>query len=43
MLQQTSSQQDEPRYMAPNFRPLRESRGRIIRTNIRHRFKVVLF
>ncbi|KHN85641.1 Putative carbonic anhydrase-like protein 2 [Toxocara canis] len=38
-LQQTITQEAEPRYIAPNFRTLQDPHGRIIRTNIRHRFK----
>ncbi|VDK55002.1 unnamed protein product [Anisakis simplex] len=39
VLQQTTTQEPEPRYIAPNFRTLQDPHGRIVRTNIRHHFK----
>uniref|UniRef100_F1LBD3 Carbonic anhydrase-like protein 2 n=1 Tax=Ascaris suum TaxID=6253 RepID=F1LBD3_ASCSU len=38
-LQQTITEEAEPRYIGPNFRTLQDPHGRIVRTNIRHRFK----
>ncbi|OZC11532.1 hypothetical protein X798_01390 [Onchocerca flexuosa] len=33
-LQRTTTEEKEPQYVAPNFRPLQHSYGRLIRTNI---------
>uniref|UniRef100_A0A915PFL9 Alpha-carbonic anhydrase domain-containing protein n=1 Tax=Setaria digitata TaxID=48799 RepID=A0A915PFL9_9BILA len=36
-LQRTTAEEKEPQYVAPNFRPLQHSYGRLIRTNIINR------
>jgi hypothetical protein len=38
-LQQTSTKQSNPVFMAPNYRPLKPLNGRLIRTNINVRYK----
>jgi carbonic anhydrase len=40
-LQQTSTKQSNPVFMAPNYRPLKPLNGRLIRTNINVRYKVI--